>query len=493
MRRALWGAVLVLVGVGAASARPTLVQAVASREVVEREPVGVAQRFAPGVVWLYLRVASDAATDLQLVWRRDGAELHRTTLKIGRGKRWRTWARHRVDAGAWRVDVLHRGRRLGDVRFRVQPGGGPEVPVAAAPPVEPAARPDPPPAAAPPRPTAPPPPPDPEDAPPPPPPPRIEALPAQVEAEPLACRAWVNVATDDPAAPYAVVDVDVAAGTARAITPGLVVRDGRALYGLRVRPHRVHERGSHGSVRRTWDLLMGARVPDGPPVTWHGYPATLAPPGADAARGAVYEESNRLRVLGTYGPFVALRADLGGFAGEGQDFDHSRYAWVRAPGETADPIASVVGHPARDAAAWLAAHPYRGEGPPPELGGHDFKRSALVWDAGRLGLRTLVRCCTFAANRNHLELVLPVQPNDLLARRLPDDAGVWPDPRGCGAVGLAEGRMLARQGNGALKPVRAVSGARTTRLLGVVWVRPRDRWSWDEVRQVSSRLASRPR
>ncbi|MCB9538184.1 MAG: DUF2914 domain-containing protein [Myxococcales bacterium] len=525
MRRALWVAVMVLAGARAASAAPELVQAVACHDVVEREPVGVAERFAPGVVWLYLRLASDAAAQVELVWRRDGDEVQRTTLKVGRGKRWRTWARHRTEPGAWRVDVLHRGRRLGRVRFRVAADAAPaalaptqpaveapavEAPAADAPPVgepqtdEPAADApvpdardadepdaDEPAADAPPPAAPPPPPPDPEDAPAPRAAPTIVALPAEVEPEPLACRAWVSVASDDAGAPHAIIDVDVAAGVARAVTPGLLVRDGRALHVLRLHPHRVDERGRYGSVRRAWDLLMGAQVPDGPPVTWHGYPATLAPPGADAPRGAVFDESNRLHVLGIYGPFVALRADLGGFAGEGKDFDHSRHAWVRAPGQTADPVASMVGHPARAVAAWLAAHPYRGEGPAPTVDGHDFKRSALVWDAGQLTLRTLVRCCTFAANRNHVEVALPVQPKEALARRLPDDTGAWVDPRGCGAVALRDGRLLARLGNGGPKPVRAASTARPTKLLGVVWVRPRDRWSWDEVRQVSARLAPR--
>ncbi len=119
MRRALWVAVMVLAGTHAASAAPELAQAVACHDVVEREPVGVAERFAPGVVWLYVRLASDAATPVDLVWRRDGAEAHRSTLKVGRGKRWRTWARHRAEPGAWQVDVMHRGRRLGRVSCRV--------------------------------------------------------------------------------------------------------------------------------------------------------------------------------------------------------------------------------------------------------------------------------------------------------------------------------------------------------------------------------------
>ena len=303
----------------------------------------------------------------------------------------------------------------------------------------------------------------------------------------MLCRAFVDLATADAATPHVIVDVDVGAGVARAVLPGLVVRDGEDLYLLRLHPHSVSEQGPRGRVDREWQMLMGVAAPDGSPIAWHGYPATLAPPDAPAPAGAVYREVNGLTILGVFGPFVALRASLTGRAEAPGDFDHSRYAWVRAPGAGADPLDSLGGDALREARRALAERATMAGVRPLEIERHDFRRSAVLWSRGALRLRTLVPCCVGAPESLPAEIEAQVEPGRALARDLPDEAGAFVGPRGCGAIRLHGDRLLARRGNGALHPV-PIADLRPRTLLGVVWVKPGDRRGWDDLKSAASRL-----
>ena len=43
---------------------------------------------------------------LEHVWKRDGVEVLREVMPIGEGRCWRTWSYHRLEAGAYTVEVF---------------------------------------------------------------------------------------------------------------------------------------------------------------------------------------------------------------------------------------------------------------------------------------------------------------------------------------------------------------------------------------------------
>jgi hypothetical protein len=57
---------------------------------------------------------------IEHVWYRDRVEVARHYLPVGTGRRWRTWSRHTVIAGAYQVQVLGPdGALLSEVEFSV--------------------------------------------------------------------------------------------------------------------------------------------------------------------------------------------------------------------------------------------------------------------------------------------------------------------------------------------------------------------------------------
>jgi hypothetical protein len=62
---------------------------------------------------------------IEHVWYRDGVEVGRHYLPVGAGRRWRTWSRHEVQVGDYRVEVLGPdGTVLKDIRFSVDAACG---------------------------------------------------------------------------------------------------------------------------------------------------------------------------------------------------------------------------------------------------------------------------------------------------------------------------------------------------------------------------------
>jgi hypothetical protein len=61
---------------------------------------------------------------VQHVWSCNGKEVARHYLPVGESKRWRTWSRHKVSAGQYRLEVLgQNGAQLREATFEVVPDG----------------------------------------------------------------------------------------------------------------------------------------------------------------------------------------------------------------------------------------------------------------------------------------------------------------------------------------------------------------------------------
>jgi hypothetical protein len=55
---------------------------------------------------LWSAIAGVPAGFVEHVWLRDGVEVDRQYLPVGSGRRWRTWSRHRAQAGAYQVLLI---------------------------------------------------------------------------------------------------------------------------------------------------------------------------------------------------------------------------------------------------------------------------------------------------------------------------------------------------------------------------------------------------
>lgn len=457
----------------AAGAAPEVLELVTAADVQRREPVGVTTSFAAGteLVWGHLRVRNEEApAKIALVWRQDGREVGRETLKVGVGARWRTWTKLRMGpehAGRWTLEVLDGdGRPLASTAFTVGAGAAPEeasaaaVPVAEVPAAEvPAAE-----------------------------PPAIPT-PRVIIAEPGdTCRALVNLAVGTRQ--HAVAEVRVGARITAARADGLAVVDGDDVYAVLLTRREKVDRAGHGQVRRAWELLDGVAVDGGAPSRWHGYPSTLPVPEHGQPRAKEFSEENRLEVLAVLGPYVSLLARLQGYAGGDHGYDNSRYALVRAPGRTVSPELVVDADLKTLALERVRTLRPTGQGPRPEPMKHDFRKSALVQVGPTLSLRTLMPCCTFAENRGLLEVDLPLSPPPRALRPyLPGPDGLVAAPDGCGAIGWAGGRLLARQGAAGAAEVVALPGSRPRGVLGVAWLPPDSDFSLERFRAAVKRLS----
>ena len=62
---------------------------------------------------------------IEHVWYRDRVEVARHYLPVGAGRRWRTWSRHEVQVGNYRIEVLGPdGALLKDIAFSVDAACG---------------------------------------------------------------------------------------------------------------------------------------------------------------------------------------------------------------------------------------------------------------------------------------------------------------------------------------------------------------------------------
>jgi hypothetical protein len=94
----------------------------AAKGIEKREPVDEGTTFAAGdTVYAWTRVTDAAGTKVTHVWKRDGKEVWKASLRVG-SKRWTTNSRRKmIKAGSWTVDVLAEdGSSLGTVSFTVQ-------------------------------------------------------------------------------------------------------------------------------------------------------------------------------------------------------------------------------------------------------------------------------------------------------------------------------------------------------------------------------------
>ena len=112
----------------ATPARPD-VDVVLAKKIVNRAPVafdeGTSARSGE-TVFLWTQVAGLSSGFIEHVWFRGDEEIARHYLPVGVGRRWRTWSRHKVSPGSYRVEVLGpKGEKLGGVGFDVAgPSGG---------------------------------------------------------------------------------------------------------------------------------------------------------------------------------------------------------------------------------------------------------------------------------------------------------------------------------------------------------------------------------
>lgn len=64
---------------------------------------------------------------IEHIWFKGEEEIARHYLPVGAGRRWRTWTRHQVEAGAYTIQVrAPDGQLLKEVRFEVEGGMGPD-------------------------------------------------------------------------------------------------------------------------------------------------------------------------------------------------------------------------------------------------------------------------------------------------------------------------------------------------------------------------------
>ena len=80
------------------------------RRIVNREVVGGESPDSPfragESLYAHSSVAGQGGGFIEHVWSRDGVEVARHYMPIGTDRRWRTWSRHRLEAGDYVVEVL---------------------------------------------------------------------------------------------------------------------------------------------------------------------------------------------------------------------------------------------------------------------------------------------------------------------------------------------------------------------------------------------------
>lgn len=91
------------------------------RRIVNREAVDGERPFVAGEqLYAHSAIAGHGAGFVEHVWTRDGVEIARHYMPVGDDRCWRTWSRHRLEAGRHAVEVFAPdGRRLAGVTFTV--------------------------------------------------------------------------------------------------------------------------------------------------------------------------------------------------------------------------------------------------------------------------------------------------------------------------------------------------------------------------------------
>ncbi len=106
------------------AARTVTAEAAVGTGVADKALVGAAESFPRGtpIVWCFSRVTGLTDGEVEHVWYKGDAETSRVKLSI-MGSPFRTWSSKRLPAdaaGEWRCDVVHAGKVIQSVRFRVE-------------------------------------------------------------------------------------------------------------------------------------------------------------------------------------------------------------------------------------------------------------------------------------------------------------------------------------------------------------------------------------
>jgi Protein of unknown function (DUF2914) len=92
------------------------------RRIVNKEVVGRESPEDPFVagenVYAHTTISGHGAGFIEHVWSKDGVEVARHYMPIDDDRRWRTWSRHRLEAGQYTVEVFAPdGTRLASQSF----------------------------------------------------------------------------------------------------------------------------------------------------------------------------------------------------------------------------------------------------------------------------------------------------------------------------------------------------------------------------------------
>lgn len=92
------------------------------RRIVNREAVDGETPESPFVagenIYAHTSISGHGAGFIEHVWSRDGVEVARHYMPVGDDRRWRTWSRHRLEAGVYTVEAFAPdGRRLARKSF----------------------------------------------------------------------------------------------------------------------------------------------------------------------------------------------------------------------------------------------------------------------------------------------------------------------------------------------------------------------------------------
>ena len=99
-------------------AKLVLGSAVVNRQV---EPLKDADKLSAGqTVYAWTQTSGPGGGFIEHVWYCDGKAVARHYLPLGEAKRWRTWSRHKLGEGEYRVEVLGPdGKKLQEATFSV--------------------------------------------------------------------------------------------------------------------------------------------------------------------------------------------------------------------------------------------------------------------------------------------------------------------------------------------------------------------------------------
>lgn len=108
----------------AGATRAASAEAAVGTSIENRTLAGAAESFPATTAMLYCfsRVSNVADSEIEHVWYKGETEMGRVRLKIG-GSPWRTHSSKKLGenpAGDWRCDVVHDGKVLQSVKFKVE-------------------------------------------------------------------------------------------------------------------------------------------------------------------------------------------------------------------------------------------------------------------------------------------------------------------------------------------------------------------------------------